>query len=71
MNDIDESKFPGLVSAAKAAGVWQVPTQVLLDNLLNDMSADDLAARPKMKYMPPDTIKNWIGHIDQRLATDR
>ena len=44
MNDVDESKFPGLVSAAKAAGVWQVPTQVLLDNLLNDMSIEDLAS---------------------------
>jgi imidazolonepropionase-like amidohydrolase len=67
MNDIDESKFPGLVSAAKAAGVWQVPTQVLLDNLLNDMSTDDLAARAEMKYMPPDTIKNWIGQKQKFL----
>ena len=61
MADIDESKLAGLVSATKAAGVWQVPTQVLLDNLLNEVSTDDLAARPEMKYMPPETIKNWIG----------
>ena len=61
MADIDESKLPGLVSATKSAGVWQVPTQVLLDNLLNEVSTDDLAARPEMKYMPPETIKNWIG----------
>ena len=60
MNEIDESKLPGLVSATKAAGVWQVPTQVLLDNLLNEVSTEDLAARPEMKYMPPATIKNWI-----------
>jgi imidazolonepropionase-like amidohydrolase len=60
MSEIDESKLPGLVSATKAAGVWQVPTQVLLDNLLNDVSTEDLAARPEMKYMPPETIKNWI-----------
>jgi len=60
MNEIDESKLPALVSATKAAGVWQVPTQVLLDNLLNEVSTDDLAARPEMKYMPPETIKNWI-----------
>ena len=60
MNEIDESKLPGLVSATKAAGVWQVPTQVLMDNLLNDVPTDDLAARPEMKYMPPETIKNWI-----------
>ena len=61
MNDIDESKFAGLVSASKAAGVWQVPTQVLMDNLLNDVPTDDLAARPEMKYVTPaETIKNWI-----------
>ena len=53
MNEIDESKLPGLVSATKAAGVWQVPTQVLMDNLLNDMPTEELAARPEMKYMPP------------------
>jgi imidazolonepropionase-like amidohydrolase len=60
MNDIDESKFAGLVSASKAAGVWQVPTQVLMDNLLNDVPTDELAARPEMKYVPAETIKNWI-----------
>ena len=71
MNDVDESKFPALVSAAKAAGVWQVPTQVLLDNLLNDVSVDDLAARPEMKYMPPETIKNWIGTKQKFLQTSQ
>jgi imidazolonepropionase-like amidohydrolase len=60
MNDIDDSRFAGLVSASKAAGVWQVPTQVLLDNLLNDVPTDELAARPEMKYTPAETIKNWI-----------
>jgi imidazolonepropionase-like amidohydrolase len=60
VNDLDESKLPALVSATKAAGVWQVPTQVLLDNLLNEVSTDALAARPEMKYMPPETIKNWV-----------
>jgi imidazolonepropionase-like amidohydrolase len=67
MNEVDESKIPGLVSAAKAAGVWQVPTQVLLDNLLNDMSIENLATRPEMKYMPPETIKNWIGQKENFL----
>ena len=37
MSAVDESKFTWLVSASKAAGVWQVPTQVLMDNLLNDL----------------------------------
>jgi imidazolonepropionase-like amidohydrolase len=61
MAQVDESRFSSLIAASKAAMVWQVATQVLLDNLLNDMSADELAARSEMKYMPPDTIKGWIG----------
>ena len=60
MNSIDESRLASIVAAAKSAGVWQVPTQVLLDNLINDVPTDELAARPEMKYMPADTIKNWV-----------
>ena len=44
MDEIDESRFAALVSASKAAGVWQVPTQVLMDNLLNDVPTDDRRA---------------------------
>jgi imidazolonepropionase-like amidohydrolase len=49
--------------------VWQVPTQVLLDNLLNDVTADELAGRPEMKYMPPDTIKGWTGQKQKIMQT--
>jgi imidazolonepropionase-like amidohydrolase len=66
MGVVDESKIPALVSASKAAGVWQVPTQVLLENLLNDVPTATLAARPEMKYaIPPDSVKNWIATRDK------
>jgi imidazolonepropionase-like amidohydrolase len=61
MDEVDESKIPSLVAATKAAGTWQVPTQVLFDNLMNDETADALAARPEMKHvLPADQIKNYI-----------
>jgi imidazolonepropionase-like amidohydrolase len=61
MSDVDESRLPGLVKATLAAGVWQVPTQVLLDNLLNDVPTDEMAARPEMKYvLNPGEIQKWI-----------
>ena len=44
MSAVDESRFASLVSASKAAGVWQVPTQVLMDNLLNDLPTSTLVA---------------------------
>jgi imidazolonepropionase-like amidohydrolase len=66
MGVVDESKIAALVSASKAAGVWQVPTQVLLENLLNDVPTATLAARPEMKYaIPPESVKNWIATRDK------
>ena len=75
MSVVDESKFGAIVSASKAAGVWQVPTQVLMDNLLNDLPTPTLVERPEMKYViPQDSIKNWIAQrekFQQIPAADR
>ena len=61
----DESRIPALVKATRAAGVWQVPTQVLLDNLLNDETADALTSRPEMKHVIQQTdIQNWLKQRD-------
>jgi hypothetical protein len=60
INQVDESKIPSLVAATKAAGVWQVPTQVLMDSLLSDQSADEMAKWPEMKYVSVETLKAWI-----------
>jgi imidazolonepropionase-like amidohydrolase len=61
MGEVDEAGLPALVEATKAAGVWQVPTQVLLDNLLNEEPTDALAARPEMKYVLQEgDIQKWI-----------
>jgi imidazolonepropionase-like amidohydrolase len=66
MGAVDESKFESIVAASKAAGVWQVPTQVLMDNLLNDLPTSTLVARPEMKYViPPESIKNWIAQREK------
>ena len=60
INQIDESKIPSLVAATKAAGVWQVPTQVLMDSLLSEQSADEMAKWPEMKYVSAEMLKAWI-----------
>ena len=60
INQVDESRIPSLVAATKAASVWQVPTQVLMDSLLSDQSADEMAKWPEMKYVSAETLKAWI-----------
>jgi imidazolonepropionase-like amidohydrolase len=66
---VDESKLPALVAATRAAGVWQVPTQVLLDNLLSNEPPSAMAARPEMKYaMPPEVVQKWVAMKESYLA---
>jgi imidazolonepropionase-like amidohydrolase len=60
VNQVDESRIPSLVAATRAAGVWQVPTQVLMDSLLSDESPQSMAKWPEMKYVPADVVKTWI-----------
>jgi imidazolonepropionase-like amidohydrolase len=75
INQVDESKISSLVAATKAAGVWQVPTQVLMDSLLSEQSADEMAKWPEMKYMSAETLKRWIdqknGMSTKAPAADR
>jgi len=65
---LDESKLPGLVAATKRAGVWNVPTQVLLENLVLVESSAELARRPEMRYVPPETLAEWAQVKDGVLA---
>jgi imidazolonepropionase-like amidohydrolase len=75
VNQVDESKIPSLVAATKAAGVWQVATQVLMDSLLSEDSPEAMAKWPEMKYMPADVLKTWIdqknGMTQKASAADR
>ncbi len=56
---IDESKLPALVRATRAANVWNVPTQVLMENLISAGTAEELARRPEMRYVPASTLAQW------------
>ena len=56
---LDESRIPSLVRATKDAGVWNVPTQTLLENLASDVSAKALTRRPEMRFVPAATLYEW------------
>jgi imidazolonepropionase-like amidohydrolase len=65
---LDESKLAGLVAATRKAGVWNVPTQVLLENLVLVGSAEELAQRPEMRYVAPQTLAQWAEVKNGMLA---
>ena len=75
VNEADESKLPALVKATKAADVWQVATQVLMDNLANDVPAEEMAKRPEIHYaLNPGDVQKWIAQkqgLAKYSAADR
>ncbi|HEX2250673.1 MAG TPA: amidohydrolase family protein, partial [Gemmatimonadales bacterium] len=56
---LDQSVLPKLVRATREAGVWNVPTQTLLENLAPSASLQALARRPEMQYVSPATLASW------------
>ena len=65
---LDEAKLPALVRATKQAGVWNVPTQVLMENLTTAGSADELARRPEMRFVPAAAVAQWTEAKHTMLA---
>lgn len=46
------------------AGVWNVPTQTLIENLaVNDL--EQLTGRPAMRWIPESTRAQWIARVEQ------
>ncbi|HEX2217865.1 MAG TPA: amidohydrolase family protein [Gemmatimonadales bacterium] len=66
---LDESRLPGLVEATKRAGVWNVPTQVLMENLLLVGSSAELNRRPEMRYVSPETRAEWA-EVKEGMLTE-
>ena len=71
----DVSRLPALVKATREAGTWQVPTEILLVNWLDDEDPQAMAKRPEMKYVPADVLPKWIaqkqGIVAKFPAADR
>ncbi|GIW52711.1 MAG: amidohydrolase [Gemmatimonadales bacterium] len=49
---VDESKIPAIARATREAGVWNVPTQTLMENLASETPPESLALRQDYRYMP-------------------
>jgi imidazolonepropionase-like amidohydrolase len=69
-NDADRSRIPALVSATVAAGVWNVPTQTLIEHWpAPSPTVDELLARPEMAYVSPQTRAGWANAKRQMMSS--
>lgn len=66
---VDEARIPALVEQVRAAGVWNVPTESLMHQvLLASPTTEALLARPEMAYVPPQMRAQWAQARDGMQA---
>jgi hypothetical protein len=61
---VDPSRIEEAVARTVEAGVWNVPTNTLLENVFNpDLTIDIMQTWPGMEYMPAGTRSGWINYV--------
>lgn len=59
-DQVSADKIEVLAAESAAAGVWIVPTESLIEQLINEVPATELRSRLDMKYMPAATVDRWV-----------
>jgi imidazolonepropionase-like amidohydrolase len=60
-DEVDESRIAPLARKTREAGVWNVPTESLIQHvLLPSPTAEELAAREEMRYVAPALRAQWV-----------
>lgn len=65
---VDPDKLVELAAETAESGTWNVPTQLLFENVVSTESAEALGGRPEMRFMPASSVQNWITAKQQFLA---
>ncbi len=58
-DQVDPDLVTSLAARTAAAGTWNVPTNVLVEQLIDDRGVAELESRADMRYMPRETVERW------------
>ncbi|MDX1639384.1 MAG: amidohydrolase family protein [Balneolaceae bacterium] len=58
--EVDRGRLADVARMTAEAGAWNVPSQALLEHVLGPQEAELLAERPEFRYMPNETVQQWI-----------
>jgi imidazolonepropionase-like amidohydrolase len=70
IRNVDESRFEELARLTRAAGVWNVPTAALWENLFDRTPVEELLQRPENRYAPRAWVNNWATQKRNRIQED-
>jgi len=66
-DQLDSYRIVAIVMATREAGTWNVPTEVLVEQLINDTPVTELKIRPEMRYVAAATVKDWVAEKEAQL----
>lgn len=67
-DEIEAGRIAEIAKATAQANVWNVPTEVLVEQLVDDTPVSELRNRPEMRYMPRETVDEWARAKEAQLA---
>lgn len=67
-DQVNTDRIAALAAETAKASVWNVPTQSLIEQLINEVSVTELRNRPDMQYMPAGTVDRWIAAKEAQQA---
>ena len=67
-DELDTDRIAEIARATAAAGTWNVPTEVWIEQLVDETPVSELRNRPEMRYMRRATVQRWSESKAEMLA---
>jgi imidazolonepropionase-like amidohydrolase len=68
--NVDMDRIASLAEATAVAGTWTVPTETLVEQLINEVPVSELRNRTEMQYVSAATVDRWV-EAKQRQLQER
>ena len=66
-DDLDVEKISQIVAATRDSATWNVPTQVLIEQLIDATPLAELSNRPEARYVSAATVEKWVAAKEAQL----
>jgi imidazolonepropionase-like amidohydrolase len=66
-DQLDTDRIDAIVLATRQAGTWNVPTEVLIEQLIDDTPVTELKIRPELRYVSAATVNAWVTEKEAQL----
>lgn len=67
--ELETDRIAEIARATAEAGTWNVPTEVLIELRVNEISIKELRNRLEMRYVPEATVQRWIDAKTAAIGT--